>query len=369
MTAVAERTQAEAASFQLEMTRFIRAPREKVFDAFVHQDALSAWHCPRGMHVTDASADARIGGRYRIAMAARDGSSFAAGGEYQVLDRADFLAYTWSWEQGPMTGRVTLIEVTLTAKDGGTALHMRHTGFPDAMLRDGHMAGWHSVFNNLVDYLDPEGSAATVTVIGDPRSTYCRTVRMALAEKGVAYTLQPAAPSSPEVTEINPFSRIPVFRDGVIEFYETRAILGYIDEAFDGPGLLPTGGLTSRARNEQWISVINCYFYDVVVRRYVVQYLFPKGANGEPDRAVIDAALPEIDRQLAVFENAYGGQDYLAGSSASMCDYLLAPILCYLERYPEGAALMGKYPNIRRAQALMRARESYIATEAIFTAA
>jgi glutathione S-transferase len=369
MTVVAERTQAEAASFELEMTRFIRAPREKVFDAFVQRDALAAWHCPRGMHVTDASADAHIGGRFRIAMTARDGSSYAAGGEYQVLDRADFLAYTWSWEHGPMTGRVTLIEVTLTARDGGTDMHMRHTGFPDAMLRDGHMSGWHSVFNHLVDYLDPEGSAATITVIGDPRSTYCRTVRMALAEKGVAYTLQPAAPHSPEVTEISPFALIPVFRDGPIELYETRAILGYIDDGFEGPSLLPVGGVTAKARNEQWISVINCYFYDAVVRRYVAQYLFPRGVNGEPDRAVIDAAVPDIDRQLAVFEQAYGGHDYLVGSTVSMCDYLLAPILCYLEQYPEGAALLGKYPNIRRGQTIMRARESYIATEAIFTAA
>jgi glutathione S-transferase len=268
-----------------------------------------------------------------------------------------------------MNGRVTLIEVTLTARDGGTAMHMRHTGFPDAMMRDGHMSGWHSVFNHLVDYLDAEGSAATVTVIGDPRSTYCRTVRMALAEKGVAYTLQPAAPNAPEVTDINPFARIPVFRDGPIEFYETRAILGYIDEGFDGPSLLPAGGLTTRMRNEQWISVINCYFYDAAVRHYVGQYLFPRGANGQPDRTMIDAALPEIDRQLAVFEKAYGDADYLTGSSVSMCDYLLAPILGYLERYPEGAALMGKYPSIRRGQALMRARESYKATEAFFTGA
>ncbi len=369
MTVAAERTKSEAASFQLEMTRFIRAPREKVFDAFVQRDALAAWHCPRGMHVTDASSDARIGGRFRVAMTARDGSSFAAGGEYQVLDRADFLAYTWAWEQGPMAGRVTLIEVTLEARDDGTALHMRHSGFPDAMVRDGHVAGWQSVFNHLVDYLDPEGTAASLTLIGDPRSTYCRTVRMALAEKGVAYTHQPAAPHTPEVVAVNPFERIPVFRDGDIELYETRAILGYIDEGFDGPSLQPLGGVASRARNEQWISVINCYFYDAVARRYVAHYLFPRGANGEPDRAAIDAALPEIDRQLAVFERAYGGRDYLVGSSASMCDYLLAPILCYLERYPEGAALLGKCPNIQHAQAVIRARESYIATQEIFTTA
>ena len=354
----------QAATFQLEMTRFIRAPREKVFDAFVHQDALAAWHCPRGMHVADVSADARVGGRYRIAMTARDGSSFIVGGEYQVLDRADFLAYTWSWEKGAMApDRITLIEVTLIARDGGTALHMRHTGFPDALIRDGHVPGWQSVFNRLVDYLDPAGSAGSLTLIGDPRSSYCRGVRIALAEKGVAYTLQPAMPNSPEVWAAHPFGRIPILRDGQTEFYETRAILGYIDDAFDGPSLLPAGGAWARARGEQWVSVINSYVYDAMVRRYVLQYVFARGAKREPDRAVIDAALPEIDHQLAVFEQAYGELDFLVGWSPSMADYLLAPILFNLEKFPEGATLLGKYPNIHRAQAVMRERESFITTQ------
>ncbi|MHA6203926.1 SRPBCC domain-containing protein [Dyella soli] len=351
----------QAATFQLEMTRFIRAPREKVFDAFTHEDALAAWHCPRGMQVAQVQADARVGGRYRIAMTARSGASFAVRGEYQALDRADFLAYTWAWENGSLPpDRITLIEVTLTSRDGGTSLHMRHTGFPDAMSADGHMAGWQSVFNRLSDYLDPAGTAGTLAVIGDPRSSYCRTVRMALAEKGVAYALEPAAPHTPEIEAHHPFGRIPVLRDGETEFYETRAILGYIEDAFDGPSLLPTGPAAVRARGEQWISVINCYTYDAMVRRYVFPNLFAKG--GQPDRAAIDAALPELDRQLALFDQAYGASDYLAGSTPSMADYLLAPILVYVEKYPEGAALFAKYANLRRAQAVIRARPSFAAT-------
>lgn len=53
---------AQAASFDLEMTRFIRAPREKVFVAFTNEAAMAAWHCPRGFHVGEVSADAQVGG-------------------------------------------------------------------------------------------------------------------------------------------------------------------------------------------------------------------------------------------------------------------------------------------------------------------
>ncbi|MGZ2745832.1 SRPBCC domain-containing protein [Burkholderia stagnalis] len=355
----------QAATFHLELNRFIRAPRERVFDAFTNETALASWHCPRGMSVIEASADARVGGKYRIVMGGRDGSRHIAGGAYQKVDRVDFLAYTWAWEAGAMPADLkTLIEVTFTDQDGGTHLHMRHSGFPSEQERDSHMGGWQSVFNRLSDVLDPEGSAGTVVVIGDPRSSYCRTVRMALAEKGVAYTLQPLPPHSPDVLAHNPFGRIPAFCDGPVAFYETRAILGYIDEAFDGPSLLPQWGATAHARGEQWISLINCHAYDAMVRRYVLQYIFPKGEGGQPDRAVIDAALPDIDTHLQVFDTAYGGRDYLVGGERSMADLFLAPILAYVGMFPEGAELLRKYPNVTRAQAVMRERPSFAATEA-----
>jgi len=353
-----------AATFELEMNRHIRAPRERVFDAFTDQTALAAWHCPRGMRVVEASADPRVGGRYRIIMGARDGAQHIVGGEYQHIDRANFLAYTWSWESNEMpAGTRTLIEVTLTDQDGGTNLHMRHSGFPDEATRDSHAQGWNSVFNRLSDFLDPEGSAGTLTVYGDPRSTYCRTVRMALEEKGLRYKLDALPPHVPALVEHNPFGRVPALSDGPIDFYETRAILAYLEDAFDGPHLVPQTGPTARARNEQWISLINSHAYDTMVRRYVLQYIFPKGEDGQPDRKTIDAAVPEMATQLSVLDQAYGERDYLVGNALSMADLFFAPIVTYLEMFPESKALLDDCPNIRRGQAVIRARPSYVATQ------
>ena len=58
--------------FHLQLSRFIRAPREKVFDAFVTEGLLSQWKSPRGMQVAACSVDARVGGRYRVEMRSRD---------------------------------------------------------------------------------------------------------------------------------------------------------------------------------------------------------------------------------------------------------------------------------------------------------
>ena len=99
-----------------------------------------------------------------------------------------------------------------------------------------------------------------------------------------------------------------------------------------------------------------------MVRRYVLQYLFPRGADGQPDRGVIDTALKEMPAQLAALDQAYGAGDWLAGGALSMADLFVAPILAYVERMPEGAALLAAAPNVMRAQAAVRARPSFIQT-------
>jgi glutathione S-transferase len=350
----------EAATFHLEIDRFIKAPREKIFAALTEESMLKAWHCPRGMTVAEASVDARVGGAYRIVMASRDGSRYAVGGVYQAIERPDFLAYAWRSEGGLGSETTTLIEIKLTPQDGGTSLHMRHTGFPNAEVRDSHSHGWQSVFNRLSDLVDADGSASTVAVLGDPRSTYCWTVRLGLAEKGVKHRLEPNAPQTPAQLAIHPFGKIPALRDGEIEIYEARAILGYVDEAFEGPSLISTAGLLARARSEQWISAINCYCYDAMARRYVLQYVMAKGDG--PNRSIIAAALPEIDMQLGLFEKGYGGNDYLTGSSLALADLFLAPLIFYLGRFPESAELLEKYPRVRNGQAIMQARPSFAAT-------
>jgi glutathione S-transferase len=351
--------------FELQQTRFIRAPREKVFDAFVNEQALRAWHCPRGMTVTEGRSDARSGGQWQLAMVARDGTRFAIGGSYRELKRPERLVYTWLWqgEGSPMPGVETLIEVDLLERDGGTELRLRHSGFPAGAARDGHQQGWHSTLNHLLDFVDARGTAATLTLLGDVRSTYTRTARMALAEKGLACTFKPCAPHSTDILAIHPFGRIPALRDGEIEVFETSAMLRYLDECFGSAPMLVPGSVIGRARCEQWVSAVNAYLYDTMVRRYVLQYIFPRGEGGKPDRTVVDGALKEMPTQLAALDKAYGAGDWLAGGALSMADLFVAPILAYVEQMPEGAALLAAAPNVKRAQTTIRSRASFTSTD------
>ena len=351
-------------TFELTLSRFFRAPREKVYDAFVTPELMSAWQCPRGMTVVEASADAHVGGTFRVQMRARDGTRFAVGGQFVELDRPGRLSYTWAWEEGsPMpAGMRTLIELDLVERDGGTELRMRHSGFLNADMSAAHEHGWTSCFNRLNDLVDPQGTAGTLTLLGDARSSYVRTARMGFAEKGVAITLKPVAPRSPELFAVHPFGRMPALLDGETAIWETTAILRFVDESFgDGPLLTP-GRISDRVQCDQWVSAVNCYLYDTMVRRYVLQYIFPKGEAGQPDRAVIDQAVSEMPAQLAALETVYERRDFIAGEGISFADLFVAPILHYVEQMPEGRRLLTDMPNIRRAQGVIRQRPSFVAT-------
>lgn len=207
----------------------------------------------------------------------------------------------------------------------------------------------------------------TINVYGLPFSTYTCTVLMTCIEKEAPFELDATglspisgARKRPHIDR-HPFGRIPAIRDGDFLLYETSAICRYIDEKFDGPGLVPAG-LHDRALMEQWISVINCYVDESFIRRFVLQYAFPQGESGQPDRAVIDSAIPGIRRSLRILNENYGKTGYLVAGSLTLADLFLAPTLFYLARTPEGPDLLRKAPNVERGLKVISQRASFVKT-------
>jgi glutathione S-transferase len=202
---------------------------------------------------------------------------------------------------------------------------------------------------------------ADLILYGTPLSTYVRSARMACVEKGVPYTLEPVPPHSETLRELHPFGRIPALRHGDFTLYETSAIMRYVDEAFDGPLLTPAEP-RQRARMEQWISAINCYLDGAMIRRLVLQYYFPSGPDGKPDRGIVDKAAEEVRHQVGLLDAALAEGPYLLGPEVSLADLLLAPVMFYLAQTPEGGSILKATRNLERAGAAMRARKSYIET-------
>ena len=92
-------------------------------------------------------------------------------------------------------------------------------------------------------------------VHGPAYSTYTRTVRLALEEKGAGYKLDEVdilkgAGQDPAHLARQPFGKVPAFSHDGMTMYETSAITHYVDDVVPGPKLQPRRGLP---RSNQFI--------------------------------------------------------------------------------------------------------------------
>jgi glutathione S-transferase len=189
-------------------------------------------------------------------------------------------------------------------------------------------------------------------IYGPAFSTYVRSVRLALEEKGAAYRLEEVniledAHKTPEYLARHPFAKVPAFEHDGFALYETVAILRYVDEAFDGPSLQP-GDARGRARMEQVISIINTYGYPACIGACVIQRLVVPLMGGTPDESVISEAVPQARTSMEALDALLEGNDFFAGAGLSLADLHVVPVYDYFSQTPEGEAVLLGTPNLRR---------------------
>jgi glutathione S-transferase len=187
------------------------------------------------------------------------------------------------------------------------------------------------------------------TLYGPAFSTYVRSARLALEEKGVDYDLVEIdflqGPMPAEQIERHPFARVPAFEHDGFQLYETTAICRYVDEAFDGPALQP-GNVQERARMNQIISILDNYTYPCTVGQLVIQRLVMPMLGNDPDESVIAAALPEIGTNMTTIAALRGNNTFLAGNQLSLADLHFAPIYDYFKNTPESGPILDKTPGL-----------------------
>lgn len=202
-----------------------------------------------------------------------------------------------------------------------------------------------------------------IVFFGIPVSSYVRTARMVAFEKGLEHVLEPVPPGSEANLKAHPWGRVPAMRHGDLQLIETSAMARYLDETGPGPSLLPRTP-AARAVMEQWISAINSYVYDSLVRNYALKYILPKFRGVAPDPAEIAAGVPAMERDVARLDAAYTGRDWIAGDTLSLADLFVAPIVHTTSMFPEGQAALQKAPALSRAYAALERRESFIKAHA-----
>jgi glutathione S-transferase len=203
---------------------------------------------------------------------------------------------------------------------------------------------------------------AKPVIYGPAYSTYARTCRLALEEKGADYDLVEVdilsgANTTPEHLARHPFGKVPAFEHDGLELYETDAITRYVDEAFQGTDLQPADA-AGRARMAQAINIIGGYAYPAMISQIFVQRAVRPMTGGTADEDAIAAAIPQAETAVAALEKLIDGNAYLAGDRLSLADLLLIPVYDYIAQTPEGQNMLAKAPNLQRWWDTVRTRPS-----------
>ncbi|SDK51536.1 glutathione S-transferase family protein [Billgrantia gudaonensis] len=203
----------------------------------------------------------------------------------------------------------------------------------------------------------------SVHILGPQFSNFVRSVQWCCEEKGIPYTLGFELEGAPlefggeKHRTLHPFAKVPVLLHGERCLFETAPICRYLDANFDGPELQPHAPW-QRAEVDQWSQALSGYVDQALVRRFLLEFVFPKGEGGSIRKERVEQATPEVVRMLNLLERQLEGHAYLVGEAFSMADAILAPMLDYLDGLPAGKPLMAENPALESYLQRLRQRES-----------
>jgi len=177
-----------------------------------------------------------------------------------------------------------------------------------------------------------------ITLWGFNGSTYVRTVKMLLAEKGVTDINQvplnvlEGEPKSAAHLERHPFGKVPVLDHDGIRILETSAITRYLNDVLPGPSLIPVSP-KDRARMDMVIGLIDSYGYGALLGGVAAYHLFPDFVGGK-NEAAREAGIETGKKVLEFAMQTKGTSAFIAGE-LSLADLYLAPIAFYLSLTPD----------------------------------
>ncbi|HEX2485706.1 MAG TPA: glutathione S-transferase family protein [Myxococcota bacterium] len=205
----------------------------------------------------------------------------------------------------------------------------------------------------------------SLVVLGGNVSPFVRKVRVALAEKGLDYRLEPVNPFAPPAgwREVSPLGKIPALRDGERVINDSSVICAYLERRFPEPALYPSepyeyartlwfeefadGGMIPTAGPK-------------VFRALVLKPLLTgKDAPDPADEAAADKCVAE---ELPPFwdylERELGDREFLVGGRLTIADIAVASPFVNL-RHAGVAPERKRWPRLRAFLDRLHGRPSF----------
>jgi glutathione S-transferase len=212
-----------------------------------------------------------------------------------------------------------------------------------------------------------------VVLRGPAHGTLLRVSRLALEEKGVAYDLREADLPRPRDLRPGHAARhrpwdAPVLEHDGFALSEAAAITRYVDEAFPGPALQPTGA-RGRARMAQAAALADHHLHGPPAMRLLWRAMYGAAdSDGPADGLVADEEEDRaaVERALDLLEGLIGEGGHPAGGAFSLADCHLIPVLDLLAPTAEGTAMLNRRPHLAGWWQAVEARPSVAKTRPRF---
>lgn len=198
-------------------------------------------------------------------------------------------------------------------------------------------------------------------IFGNPMSTCTRKVLMTLAEKGksadlVAIDFAKGEHKAEPHLARQPYGQIPTLEDDGFAFYESRAMMRYLDAKFPEPALAPAD-IEGRAIMDQWMSVEQSNFSPAALK-IITQLVFAPMFGGQPNGAVVAEGKAATSKSFGILDAHLAKHEYLAGNFG-LADICYMPYLEYLEKSGVAAELLAPHAHVAAWWSKIRARPTW----------
>ncbi|HYE01124.1 MAG TPA: SRPBCC family protein [Alphaproteobacteria bacterium] len=148
-------TDTATGSRDLVLTRFIDAPREKLYRAWTEPALLTRWFAPLPYTTPHAELDVRVGGSNLVVMRGPDGTDYPNRGVYlEVVENERLVitdAYSSAWE--PSEKPFMTLILTFEPEGAGTRYTARVRHWTEADREAHEKMGFHEGWGQCTDQL------------------------------------------------------------------------------------------------------------------------------------------------------------------------------------------------------------------------
>lgn len=142
----------------VRLHRVLRAPPERIYQAFLVAEAFAKWLPPNGFTGKVHEMDARVGGAYKMSFTdLSSGGGHSFGGKYIELKPHASIRYTSVFDDPGLAGEMQT-SVSLRPVSCGTELNVVQEGIPDVIPLESCYLGWQQSLSLLALLVEAEVS-------------------------------------------------------------------------------------------------------------------------------------------------------------------------------------------------------------------